>query len=153
MGKSEATFRRRRWSPAAWLVMLSITVAWVGLASIPGNASCPSPRVHTQGTSFAPGDQVTVTGENWQTGCDDTGGGCIGSHSNSAYQQIRIFIRPAGGSEDGTTLATVDADPTSKEFSTTVTLPADLVAERYVIAAQANDPPSHASITFIDVTR
>jgi hypothetical protein len=140
---------RRR--STTWLVMVAIALAWLGLTAGPGRAACAQPTVALDATTARPGQTVVVSGMDWRTDCETAGGCTHVAVWIDPVKRIRVFMRPAGGSEDGDNLAEVNADARTSDFDVAVTIPGDLSPGRYVIGAQGSEPDTAAAIAYLDV--
>lgn len=80
-----------------------IGAAAFGVA-LPSRASCAPPMVSIDAFQAEPGDTITVTGEGWIDGCDDTGGEGGGCASGGDEEQpvSNIELRLKGPKTDQT---------------------------------------------------
>jgi len=121
--------------------------------SAPAAAGCVAPELSIAGdrsTRQQPielrrGDEVTVDGRFFHTGCDDTGGGdSFGCTADEPEEEVpmddiglRLLEKPA--STDGPVLGTADADDESRA-SWTFTVPLDAPTGRGVLRTASSDP-------------
>lgn len=119
----------------------TLLAATVGAAmlSVTGtsNASCAPPTIRLSSYLARPGDTITITGEGFGEGCDDTpgDGGCFGgpAEQSDPYEDIPIDIRSKGGSRKKISLQVVDARANGT-FRVQINIP-DLSPGRYGITA------------------
>lgn len=153
--------------PSTRVVVTAAITALAFGASLPSRASCAPPMVSIDAFQAEPGDSLTVTGEAWRNGCDDTGGSAAGcaSREDQVEPITNIEVRLLGPKTDQTDrmlnsgyigetevdilLAEVDADDEGR-FSEEITIP-DVAPGRYFITGiadvGASQPPQ------IDIVR
>ena len=115
-------------------VMVSATLLSV---TGPSSASCAAPSLELSGYLARPGDIVTVEGEGFSEGCDDTGeSGCFGGGSlepSAPYKHIPIEVVSKRPPKEEIQLGMVDARPNGT-FEIDIKVP-ELPPGRYLITA------------------
>jgi hypothetical protein len=126
--------------------------------SVPSTASCAAPTISLSPASGKPGTQITVSGQGWVSGCDDTGGGgCFGSTQEEAepshpYKDVTLaFVGPLTKKlerelrTDGTTTSAArsvkvgEADADAQGIFTVAVAVPDLPPSRYLVTSDFGD--------------
>ena len=103
-----------------WALLVGALVL-AGCQGSSAGASCAGATVELSSTTASPGDEVTLTGDNFLTDCYD--GGEPGTPP--PQQDIGISLAPTAESSPGVPLGTVDADADG-HFELTVQVPDDM---------------------------
>lgn len=119
-------------------VALLLTPPWSGGPAV---ASCAAPPIAVAGQDvdrpvLARGSAITVTGERFVDGCDDTGGGgCEEDQAFPPYEDVVLRLTAGGRSQD---LASASADADG-DIAWEVVLPADLEPGTAVLETEVSD--------------